>query len=59
MLALPCGSADARSDDPLNTYQHHLIDVPAGLAVAALCIALTPPRRVAAGQPVSMRRVQV
>ena len=38
----------------LTTYQHHVIDVPAGLAVAALCIAVTA-RRVAADQPRASR----
>jgi len=39
----------------LTTYQHHVIDVPAGLAVAALCIAVTARRHAAADQPRASR----
>jgi hypothetical protein len=35
----------------LTTYQHHVIDIPAGVAAAGLCIAVTAPRRLHALQP--------
>lgn len=39
----------------LTTYQHHVIDIPAGVAVALLAVALTTPRAPAPWRPAATR----